>query len=224
MLPIQKMFLTNHNRSKKKLVKLKGIVIHWTANTNKGANAMANRNYFNTTQNSVSAHYIVDDGNIVQCVPDDEIAYHVGATKYTAIGERIREKPYSPNYYLIGIEMCVNSDGDWDKTYQNTVELTSFLLKKYKLSIDDLYRHYDITGKDCPKMMINATDWLKFKRRVIEEMREDLSWKQILEKTLDSPDKWVNAIETIIKIADENIGDLKLFRYLPDLIEKVHKG
>ncbi len=173
MLPIQKMFLTNHNRPGLKIRKLKGVVVHWTANTNKGANALANRNYFNSTNNAVSAHYIVDDGNIVQCVPDDEIAYHVGATKYTSIGESIREKPYSPNYYLIGIEMCVNFDGNWDKTYQNTVELVASLLKKHKFTIDDLYRHYDITGKDCPKMMINATDWLKFRRRVIEEMEED---------------------------------------------------
>lgn len=166
MLPITSMLLTNQNRPKKKLLKLKGIVIHWTANTGKGANAVANRNYFNTTKTAASAHYIVDDHSIVQCVPDGEVAWHVGANKYTAIGEKIREKPYSPNYFLIGIEMCVNSDGNWNKTYQNTVELAGYLLRKYNLNTNDLYRHYDITGKDCPAMMVNESEWQKFKNAV----------------------------------------------------------
>lgn len=166
MLPITQMLLTNQNRPKKKLKKIKGVVIHWTANTGRGANAIANRNYFNTTKTAASAHYIVDDHSIVQCVPDNEVAWHVGANKYTATGEKIREKPYSPNYFLIGIEMCVNSDGNWSKTYQNTVELAAYLLKKYNLNINDLYRHYDITGKNCPAMMIDESEWLKFKSAV----------------------------------------------------------
>lgn len=66
--------------------------------------------------------------------------------------------------------MCVNSDGNWNKTYQNTVELTAYLLKKYNLTINDLYRHYDITGKDCPRMMIAKSEWTKFKSAVAAEM------------------------------------------------------
>ncbi|MCX8125326.1 MAG: N-acetylmuramoyl-L-alanine amidase, partial [Spirochaetes bacterium] len=166
MLPITQMLLINQNRPKIKLKKLKGVVIHWTANTGKGANAIANRNYFNTTKTAASAHYIVDVHSIVQCVPDGEVAWHVGASKYTSTGEKIREKPYSPNYFLIGIEMCVNSDGNWNKTYQNTVELTAYLLKKYGLTINNLYRHYDITGKNCPAMMIAESEWTKFKNAV----------------------------------------------------------
>lgn len=91
MIQITQMLLTNHNRPKIKLKKLKGIVIHWTANTGKGANAVANRNYFNTTKTAASAHYIVDDHSIVQCIPDGEVAWHVGASKYTATGEKIRK-------------------------------------------------------------------------------------------------------------------------------------
>lgn len=172
MLPITKLLLTNQNRPKKKLLKLKGIVIHWTANTGKGANAEANRNYFNTTNRAASAHYIVDDKTIVQCIPDDEIAYHVGAASYTRAGNNLKEGVYSPNYFLIGIEMCVNSDGNWAKTYNNTAELAAYLLKKYKLTVKDMYRHYDITGKDCPKMMIDENEWLKFKNLVHKLMSQ----------------------------------------------------
>jgi len=177
MIEIKDMLLTNHNRPGEKIIKLKGIVIHWTANTNKGANALANRNYFNTTDRNASAHYIIDDKNIIRCIPEEEVAYHVGATNYTTIGESIQEKingtRWNPNYFLIGIEMCVNSDADWNKTYQNTIELAAYLLNKYNLSIDDIYRHYDITGKDCPKMMLAEKEWERFKNNVKTHMKID---------------------------------------------------
>jgi N-acetylmuramoyl-L-alanine amidase len=166
MLPIKRLLLTNKNRPKKKLKKLKGIVIHWTANEDSGANALANRNYFNNTNRPASAHYIVDDHQIIQCIPDDEVAYHVGARKYRADGIKILESPYGPNYFLIGIEMCVNKDGVWSKTYQNTINLVVYLLKKYSLTVNDLYRHYDITGKNCPKMMLEGKDWENFRNDV----------------------------------------------------------
>lgn len=166
MKPIQQMLLTNHNRPRKLLKKKKGIVVHWTANENAKANAKANRDYFNSTTRACSAHYIVDSETIIQCVPDDELAYHVGASKYTDAGNKIKEGAYGPNFFLIGVEMCVNKDGVWSKTYENTVELVAHLLKKHNLSIIDLYRHYDITGKDCPKMMLNNLAWLMFKQDV----------------------------------------------------------
>lgn len=165
------MILTNTNRPKDKLIKIKGVVMHWTANTGRGADAVANRNYFNTTDRACSAHYIVDDHQIIQCIPDQEVAYHVGSALYTSIGEHLREKPYTPNYFLLGIEMCVNCDGKWADTYYNAVELAALLLKKYKLGINSLYRHFDITGKDCPRMMVNDKEWNKFKTAVAAKLK-----------------------------------------------------
>lgn len=173
MLPITKMFLTSRrnrpalrNRSWYTLRKLKGIVVHWTANTTPRSTARANRNYFNTTDRYASAHYIVDDHSIVQCLPDHEVGYHVGGRTYRPKGEEIREDGLTPNYFLIGLEMCVNSDGDWNKTYQHSVELTQYLLNKYNFTLNELYRHYDITGKDCPKMMIEESAWQAFRHDV----------------------------------------------------------
>lgn len=202
---VREMLLTNHNRPGKKIIKLKGIVIHWTANTRKGANAVANRNYFNNTKNSVSAHYIVDDKNIIRCIPDDEIAYHVGAKKYAAVGLKVKKDNYSPNYFLIGIEMCVNSDGDWSKTYQNTVELAAYLLKKYNLNINNMYRHHDITGKDCPKMMLDPKEWQAFKDKVSKQMDEI---KLVINKELVIIDKIVknNRIYVPVREVFEIIG------------------
>lgn len=184
MLPITQKLLDNYNRPRKNLKKLKAIIIHWTANTNRGANAKANRNYFNTKPyikdrigNKIyaSAHYVVDDENIIQCLPDNEVGFHVGArwSKFKPAALKLMGNPAagtdSPNNYTIGIEMCVNSDGDFSKTRQHTIDLVRYLLTKHQLGIDAVLRHYDITGKDCPKMLLNEDIWAAFKHEITAE-------------------------------------------------------
>ena len=76
-------FLTVNENSRPgiKLEKVNGIVIHYTANP--GTGAKANRDYFesrkdqeNTAVNKVSSHFVVGlDGEIIQCIPLNEIAY-----------------------------------------------------------------------------------------------------------------------------------------------------
>lgn len=173
MLPVKEIPLTNHNRPHKKIIKPKGIVVHWTANEAIGANAVANRNYFNTCQRACSAHYIVDDKTIINCIPDNEVAYHVGGYKYTKIGQSLIEGVYSPNFFLLGIEMCVNTDGNFALTRKNTIELIAHLLSKGHFSIYNLYRHYDITGKLCPKMLIPQDIWDNFKIEVQSQFIKD---------------------------------------------------
>lgn len=170
MFPITEQFISGHNRPYRKLDGLKAIIIHWTANTNRGANAMANRNYFNSKHYDAngnviyaSAHYIVDSTRIVQCLPDNEVGYHVGAkaSRYTDTAHRIMGGG-SPNYVTVGIEMCVNSDGNFDITRAQTIELTRTLARKYAISRENVLRHYDITRKDCPRMMLDEGVWNTF--------------------------------------------------------------
>jgi N-acetylmuramoyl-L-alanine amidase len=179
MLPITQFFLTNKRnrpylRDNKAyaLKTLKGVVAHWTANLNKGATARANRHYFEITDRFASAHYIVDDHTILQCIPDNELGYHVGGNYYTPAAQAIQEN-LTPNYFLIGVEMCVNSDGDWNKTYQHAADLYAHLLRKYQLTTANLYRHFDITGKDCPKMMLDEAAWSQFKALIDQKMSDD---------------------------------------------------
>ena len=156
------------DKSKYTIYDLRGIIAHWTANTDRGANAIANRNYFNLGLRYASAHYNVDDRGPVQCIPDNEVAYHVGATRYKPIGHRLKSgSNYSPNHFTIGFEMCVNKDGDWEATYEHSLRLAAFLLLKHGKTTDDLYRHFDVTGKDCPKMMIEEQPWNEFKSGVL---------------------------------------------------------
>lgn len=161
---VRELLITNPKGRPKIKIKPIGIVIHWTANEKKGADAEANRNYFQNCTRNASAHYCVDDKEVIRCLPDDEMAYHVGAKSYktSALGEY-------PNNCTIGIEMCVNSDGDFWKMWHNTVYLTVDLLKKFKLTPKALYRHYDITGKTCPAFFVSEyyiakyrVTWRKF--------------------------------------------------------------
>ena len=137
---IDKLLVINpYSRSGEKQNKIQKIVVHWVGNAN--TSAIANRNYFNNLANthktSASSHYIIGlDGEIIRCIPDNEVAFHSGS--------------YSMNRKSIGIENC---HPDWEgkfneKTYNSLVELCADLCKKYGLGINDLIRHYDVTRKN----------------------------------------------------------------------------
>lgn len=142
--------------------KIRNIVIHYTANP--GTSAKQNRNYFEGLKDSkktkASSHFIVGiEGEIIQCVPTWEIAY--------ASNDR--------NSDSVSIETChLRSDGTYtDKTYESLVHLTAWLCEKFELTESDIIRHYDITGKICPKYFVeDEAAWEKFKQDVKEILEE----------------------------------------------------
>lgn len=152
---------------------LRGIVVHGTDHVRADHSAQSVRHFFNSAAMFMSNHYVVDEQMILQCIPDNEVAYHVGANHYRPDGDRIRgSSSFSPNFFLIGVEICSGDGGDWEKTYHNAVSLVARLLHKYRFTITDLYRHQDITGKDCPAVFHSASAWSKFKTDVVRTMSE----------------------------------------------------
>lgn len=133
-----------------------GIVIHYTANP--GSTAQENRDYFNSLQYShateASSNFIVGlDGEIIQCVPTWEVAY--------ASNER--------NTDTVSIECCHPDDSGkfTDETYRSLVQLTAWLCVKFGLTEEDVIRHYDVTGKNCPKYFVEHEDaWDEFRQNV----------------------------------------------------------
>lgn len=133
-----------------------GIVIHYTANP--GSTSQENRDYFNGLQysqeTSASSNFIVGlAGEIIQCVPTWEVAY--------ASNDR--------NYDTVSIEVChPDETGKFtNKTYRSLVQLTAWLCVKFDLTEDDVIRHYDVTGKNCPKYFVEHEDaWADFKANV----------------------------------------------------------
>ncbi|WP_103109977.1 N-acetylmuramoyl-L-alanine amidase [Brevibacillus reuszeri] len=151
-MQITEMLLTNARSRPRTKITPKGVVIHWTANERRGADALANRNYFNNPTTEASAHYIVDDTKIIRCLPENEMSYHVGAKVYKPMA--LAKLSTYPNNCTIGIEMCVNEDGSFQVMYQRTVELTASILKRYGWGVEQLWRHYDVTGKNCPAFFV----------------------------------------------------------------------
>lgn len=140
--------------------KITGVVVHYTANP--GASAMDNRNYFENLKDShetkVSSNFVVGlEGEIVQCVPTWEEAYASN----------------SRNLDTVSIECChPDETGKFnDKTYQSMVELCAWLCLKFDLDGNDVIRHYDVTGKDCPKYFVeNEKAWEQFRKDVGKQL------------------------------------------------------
>lgn len=142
--------------------------MHWVGNA--GSTALANRNYFenlkNTHKTSASSHYIIGlEGEIVRCIPENEVAFHSGS--------------YSMNRQSIGIENC---HPDWegkfsDDTYNSLVELCADICNRYELDVESsIIRHYDVTGKNCPKYYVeNEAEWNKFKRDVANKCEQEIN-------------------------------------------------
>jgi len=164
-LYIKKYLGDNHNHPNKKLKTIKGEVIHGTANFHAGADALANRHFFNTTSSYCSSQYITDDNGILQILNDDDVAWHVGAKSYTKLGYSIMEGGYSPNHFLIGNEICVNKDGNFHKALEHAIINSVNLMHKYGYNENYIYRHHDITGKLCPSFMISDAEFDEYKRR-----------------------------------------------------------
>nr|DAI66243.1 MAG TPA: N-acetylmuramoyl-L-alanine amidase [Caudoviricetes sp.] len=164
-----------YSRPQIPLKSVKKVVLHYVGNPK--SSAMANRNYFENQKNGgryVSSHYIVGlSGEILRCVPENEVAYCSNQA----------------NTYSISIECChPDATGKFtDATTDSAAELCAYLLKKYGLSVNDLIRHYDVTGKQCPLWFVptkyqsadvaNAR-WAGFKALVSQKMECNVPTKQ----------------------------------------------
>lgn len=150
--------ITPYNKNVTSGRTIKYIVIHFVGGT---GGAEANCRYFASKKLSSSAHYFVGHaGEVWQCVDDKDIAWHCGA--------KVFKHPEARNSNSIGIEMCCRKD-PWrfeHATVDSAVELTRFLMEKYRIPISNVIRHYDVTGKNCPEPLVkDAAAWNNFKER-----------------------------------------------------------
>lgn len=158
-IPVVQSYLPKGSPSRPGLHRtIKYIVIHETDNFKKGADAKAHNDFLLSQANiqELSWHYTVDDHEIYHNLPDDEVAYHAS--------DHLKQDGGNRNG--IGIELCVNGDGDYEKTLENGVQLVAKLLHEYGLSLDDVKKHQDFSGKICPARLIKNERWDEFLERV----------------------------------------------------------
>lgn len=148
-----------YSRPGDKLGMINNIVIHYIGNP--GTTAQQNRDYFDGLKNqsgsntvSVSSNFVIGmDGEIIQCIPIDEMAY--------ASNDR--------NSDTISIENChPKEDGEFtEETYDSLVKLTAWLCKELDLGPKDVIRHFDVTGKACPRTFSeDEAQWKQFRKDV----------------------------------------------------------
>jgi N-acetylmuramoyl-L-alanine amidase len=180
MAKIIQSFLTPSKlaRPKKPLNQIKALVIHWVANPN--STAKANRDFFENKKYKPdsdeygSAHEVIDlNGDIVLCIPDNEVAYHTGSSTYTQ--QCLNQLGMLPNLCTYGIE-CTHVDVNGrmtDETYNSLVERCVVLCEKYKLNpLTDIWLHKEVVGwKDCHRwFVLNPKKWIEFKRLVADKL------------------------------------------------------
>ena len=53
---------------------------------------------------------------------------------------------------------------------QSLLELTRWLMETYRLDTDQIIRHYDVTGKECPRFFVQNPDaWENFLAELAEK-------------------------------------------------------
>lgn len=155
--------VNEYSRPGTELKKVNAIVIHYVGNP--GTSAAQNKSYFSNLATThityASSHYIVGlEGEIIQCVPLNEISY--------ASNDR--------NSDTIAIEVChPEADGKFTKpTYDSVIKLTAYLCERYGLDPEtDVIRHYDVTGKKCPLYYVDHLDaWNQLKLDVANLLKD----------------------------------------------------
>lgn len=164
--------------------KPKYLVIHYFGAL---GNAASVAEWFRNPSARASAHYAVDEGNIIyRCVRDTDTAWHCGdgslhpeCRNWNSIGIEIR--PKKRNAASVGAY-----DKDWyfdDRALENALWLVRRLMKQYKIPIENVIRHYDVSGKMCPRPFVGSdvntyynttgdVQWQRFKERIEDEVVE----------------------------------------------------
>lgn len=153
--------VNEYSRCGDKLTQVNAIVIHYVGNPN--TTAWQNVNYFRNLaksgESSASSNLVVGmDGEVLLCVPLDEVAY--------CSNER--------NYDTVSVEFCHPDAGGEPTadTYESLVTLTAWLCDLYGLDSDDVIRHYDVIGKECPRYFVENEDaWEQFKKDVAQRQK-----------------------------------------------------
>lgn len=172
----------------------KYITIHETANRSVGADALMHAKYVKNPTTNASWHYTVDDKRIVQHLPTSENGWHAG------------DGGNGPgNRSSIGIEICVNADGDYEKALQNAAWLTDKLMKEHNIPINRVVPHNHWSGKNCPTNLLPKFEDF---RRLAEGKKEKAPKQQTASHQIENDYKSVSKadrgkrVESIYKGSD----------------------
>ena len=152
------------------------IVIHYTGSEGSAADNVA---YFNSGNRDASADIFVGHQGEILAYNNDisgQYTWHCGGPI---------ESNHHPlhgtvnNTNSIGIELCTHNDnGTWTfsgSTIASAVTVTKHLMQVYGIKVDHVCRHWDVTGKSCPRVpgwgaVGGDAEWQKFKQKIGTEV------------------------------------------------------
>jgi hypothetical protein len=160
------------------------------------SNVVANGYRVNGRYIYASSHLVVGlQGELYYIVPFNEIAYTTN----------------SANAYSIGVECATTGADDHytDEEYKTMVKTGAWLAQTYKLDPRvDFIRHYDVTGKVCPRYFVNNVKaWKQFKLDCYNYMIGKLKESNIRNCTNGKG----NSIIENEKVVDKTIEDKKAY-------------
>lgn len=181
------------------------LVFHYTGND--GDTAAANARYYRDTVVQASAHYFVDDTEIVQSVDDLTAAWAVGGRKWSDCAVTGGGTLYGivTNGNSISVELCgTRRDGTRaasETTLRNAAALGRLLMERYDIPVERVVRHFDVTGKHCPAYFMDRAAWKAFRARLSDEEDNMIRYNTIKEISDFAP--W--AVETIGKLIERGV-------------------
>lgn len=133
------------------------LTIHQTGNTKAGANAKAHHNLQARLGVGYGWHWQVDDEMAIQTHSHDFKIWNAGDGRGKG------------NTQSISIEICVNSDGDYNQSVENGAKLAALILKEENIDISKMVQHNYWSGKNCPEQIRagkNGITWAVFVEKV----------------------------------------------------------
>lgn len=166
-----------HSRSGQKLEKVVGIILHWTGNL--GATDENHVTYFEHLEDRYASAHIFADRDSANCIiPLNEVAYQANdvqkrnddGSRYRPLAKVLGE---NANLTTVSLEMCVEKDGTiHPDTIARSIKICAELCQMFKLDENKIYRHYDVTGKNCPAPFVkNPVLFSSFKTEVGKILR-----------------------------------------------------
>ena len=133
------------------------ITVHNTANN---ASARNEATYMRNNNNQVSFHDVIDDKEVVHCIPHNRNAWHAGDGG-SGTGNR----------KTIGVEICYSKSGGsrFTAAEKNAAKYIAKLLKQRGWGISRVKRHKDWSGKNCPHRTM-ALGWQRFLNMISAEL------------------------------------------------------
>lgn len=162
--------------------RIEWIVVHYSGIVRAQGQAAVVERSIRRSERESSTHYIVGEDGIIQIVRDRHRAWHVGG--YCSSNKCRAENNNSLGVDLVECKRNTRSndvkDCDWyftDKVIQDGAQLVAWLADKYNIPQSHIVRHFDVTGKWCPRPFvgkdvnevtgdIHEIGWIMFKERV----------------------------------------------------------